>query len=241
MAIMQQQPIQGRTSSSSPPCLLTLPLELLLQIAGFLPLSSTLCLSLSCKPLYHALGPRTQSSLRIDEHRDQKLQFLDKLARELPRYLLCHACCTLHLRENNNKNVNNSNVDNNNKKHANAVSERPAPMHWHLYRACEKLPGGINCCQHYYLRYKLVQLALRTHNLTSPAHGIPVSVLAHSCTTTTWQGQRLEFELLPRIVDGRFMLRLRYRLHVTFHDGDGGGEEDVLSQVERLNGLCRHS
>ncbi|KAL2012109.1 hypothetical protein VTN00DRAFT_4827 [Thermoascus crustaceus] len=113
-------------------------------------------------------------------------------------------------------------------------------MYWHLYLSCEKLSGGINCCQHCYLRYKLVQLALRTHSLTSPAHGIPVSALAHSCVTTTWQGQRPQFELLPKIVEGRFMLRLRYRVRVTFANNDGDGE-DVLSQVECLNGLCQHS
>lgn len=75
-----------------------LPPELIIYMAQFLPLSSTVLFTLSCRAACATLGTRYWSSLRADDQRQQHIDFLSQLSKDLPPdYVPCYHCRVLHI------------------------------------------------------------------------------------------------------------------------------------------------
>lgn len=78
------------------PSLLALPVEILLSIRDFLPLSSAVCFTISSRHLLGGLGCKPLHSLREKDHASEKKRFLVALERDLPSWQLCHPCLLFH-------------------------------------------------------------------------------------------------------------------------------------------------
>lgn len=76
----------------------TLPLELILLIADFLPTESAVALSFSCRPIREILGPLHLKALQStsEEGKSHRAAFLSLLENDLPGYVACQACAKLH-------------------------------------------------------------------------------------------------------------------------------------------------
>lgn len=72
-----------------------LPLELIIYIAQFLPPESTLSFSLCCWPIYSILKSQYTKIIKDDQELN-RYEFLALLERDLPGYILCYHCRTLH-------------------------------------------------------------------------------------------------------------------------------------------------
>lgn len=88
-------PIRPRVISAAQCQLLALPVELLQDVASYLPASERISFTLACKALYSTLGSQVFSGLRKAD-RSELNNFLIILQRDLPRYRFCQPCATLH-------------------------------------------------------------------------------------------------------------------------------------------------
>lgn len=78
--------------------LAVLPYELIIYMAQFLPLSSTVLFTLSCRAACTILGTRYWTSLRAEDQHQQHFDFLSQLSKDLPPdYIPCYHCRVLHL------------------------------------------------------------------------------------------------------------------------------------------------
>ncbi len=73
-----------------------LPLEILLHIRDFLPLSSSACLVLCSRQMMTALGSQCLSSLRAGNQTMERRRFLIVLQKDLADWLLCYRCSLFH-------------------------------------------------------------------------------------------------------------------------------------------------
>ena len=73
----------------------SLPPELILHIAQFLPLESTLSFCLCCWPIYSLLKLQYVKIIKDDQQLD-RYKFLTLLERDLPDHILCYYCRRLH-------------------------------------------------------------------------------------------------------------------------------------------------
>ena len=87
---LQSRPIALESSSLG-----SLPLELILHIAQFLPPESTLSFCLCCWPIYSTLKSQYVKIIKDDQQLD-RYKFLTLLERDLPDYILCYYCRRLH-------------------------------------------------------------------------------------------------------------------------------------------------
>lgn len=78
------------------PELSSLPVEILLHIQDFLPISSAACLNLCSRHLKTVLGSRALDSLRAEDQIPERRGFLMLLQKDLPDWLFCHPCTLLH-------------------------------------------------------------------------------------------------------------------------------------------------
>jgi hypothetical protein len=97
----QSRPIALESSSLTRPIALessslsSLPLELILYIARFLPPESTLSFCLCCWPIYSILKSQYVKIIKDDQQLD-RYKFLTLLEQDLPDYILCYYCRRLH-------------------------------------------------------------------------------------------------------------------------------------------------
>lgn len=75
--------------------LATLPPELIVYIAEFLPFAAAASFSLCCTPVYSLIGAQYLEIIRNDED-FASFDFLTLLERDLPDHILCHYCKKLH-------------------------------------------------------------------------------------------------------------------------------------------------
>jgi hypothetical protein len=74
------------------------PHELIINMAQFLPLSSTVLFTLSCRAACAILGTRYWTILREEDQHQQHIDFLSQLSKDLPPdYVPCYHCRILHL------------------------------------------------------------------------------------------------------------------------------------------------
>ena len=80
------------------PMIASLPPQLWKRIADLASVSDAAALALSSKTLLDRLGEGYWKALELPEHRRDKINFLVRLNKDLPGYLLCFPCAKFHLR-----------------------------------------------------------------------------------------------------------------------------------------------
>ena|ERR1700761_7247144 len=102
---MSTESIRQNAVSSSIPPIYQIPVELLQEIANFLPIEAKACFSLTCKSVLHTIGKAcwTDSAItnRIYSSNDSyshypRSIFLDLLSRDSKEWVFCSGCSILH-------------------------------------------------------------------------------------------------------------------------------------------------
>lgn len=148
-----------------PLVLLDLPTEMVQYIASFMSISSVAAFALTCKAVRNTIGPRWDElqndpsrTLQSDE-RDCYTDFLEKLERDCPYFILCKFCCVLHRWY---------------RQEAPSKTEmvQSTPHYW-----CHIVDGVISICAKYSIHYIQVKLAMRRHRF-GPLWGISLDDFA---------------------------------------------------------------
>lgn len=182
-------------STSGVITLLGLPPELVLQIADFLPTTSTASFALCNKKFAAWLGRKSWKLLSEmdDKHR---IHFLSILSRDLPRHHACHGCIRLHL-----------------------SSSIPHPADFNAPRyphSCIPKINGVSYAYEgvtyisrfdslYKLRFPHIQLALKQHH-HGLDHGISLGELSHTDIRFTGRHVSL-FSVDARIASDELVMR----------------------------------
>jgi hypothetical protein len=177
------------SQASKPSRLTSLPGEIQLQILEKLSDSSQLSLGLTCKALWLAVHNENTGNLGIVLTGDNTYELLGLLSNDLPRYLACDGCKALHRRH---------------------VDEFWCINTGRLYKLCTSTLAAFPApCLGYVLSYEMLELALRFDELSSD-HGIPLALLSHQCDLHDFLAGFLpcKIEVLPRICEGRLLLRI---------------------------------
>ena len=167
-----------------------LSVEVWRRMASLLSPADAASLAMSSKTLRQKLGNDPLEALKRDDHRHQRIVFLHRLDKHLPRQLLCFPCAKFHLRTNPGKESLKADYV------SNALFKCPSTRTSFLPRM--RLVHGRE------LPYSFVQLALRAEKHTS-VHGISTESLSRrwSCKNSTWS-HRTRY----MVHDGRLLLRV---------------------------------
>ena len=165
--------------------LLELPLDLLFDIAGLLPVESQVALRMASKDLNRVLDPRPLQALRHD--RQLKGQFLRIMERDLPDMLHC-ACCNVLYKWRRHSSRSRSHMSVYPKLHGRDYSCRTCRRHF--LNDCNRedyhrhYTNGSCCCAGIFdgLGCEKDLVLLRHSNGPESKLGLPISVLNHECT-----------------------------------------------------------
>lgn len=201
---------------------LDLPPEIILQIAEFLPTTSTASVALCNKRFAAQLGSRSWNLLSGLESED-RIHFLSILSRDLPHRHACHGCIRLHL---------SSSIS-----HPANINAPPQPG------SCIQASArggysedGLVYISNYYSPYRMrfphVQLALKQHH-HGLGHGISLGDLSHT-EIQFIQGGVFLFSVDARIVSGQMVVRSQEWVISSQHP-----REHFLSRT-LTHGVCQH-
>jgi hypothetical protein len=178
--------------SDVPPKILeVLPQELILYMAQFMPLSSRILFTLSCRTTYAILGTRYWTRLWDKDQHQQHIDFLSLLSKELPSYVPCYHCRVLHLcRALPSRNI-----------------LRARPYYLYDSTACHKaeLKGRVGKYLHENFQFRTFQMAMKNYRL-----GLDYEVWLE-CLEYTFEGDILmqklgsDFTARVRIVDNSLL------------------------------------
>ncbi|KAE9381282.1 hypothetical protein N431DRAFT_505699, partial [Stipitochalara longipes BDJ] len=196
--------------------------EIILQIAEFLPTTSSASFALCSKRLAAQLGNRVWNLL-INLESEDRIHFLSILSRYLPRHHACHGCIRLHL--------------SNSIPHPANFNAPPQPD------SCippsvrsDFREGGRVLISNYFSPYRLcfphVQLALKRHH-NGFDHGIPLSDLSHTEIQLT-EGSVFLFSVDARIASEELVVRSQEWVVSSQHP-----REAFLSRTH-IHGVCLH-
>lgn len=193
---------------SKPSRLTSLPGEIHLQILENLSHASQLSLGLTCKDLWLVVHNENTGNLRVILTGNDTYEFLGLLSNDRPRYLACYGCKVLHKRD---------------------VDEFWCINTGRWYKLCSSTCAAFPApCLGYALSYEMLDLALRFDELSSD-HGVPLTLLSHQCNLHDFLAGFLpcKIEVLPRICEGRLLLRIDSFIEVDCTECPG-------DQAERL-------
>ena len=181
------------TKSHQPSRLILLPREIHLEILKHLTPAGRLSLAVTCKGLWEAVHMEYPHAFKVTMNEKDKVEFLGLMTDRYPRFLFCYCgCTTLHER---------------------LVDEFSIINNGGPYKLCATgtraaFPAP---CLHYALSYEMLDLVLRFEELTSD-YGVPASLLSHKCDLDDRATKPAQLpcrvEVLPRICDGRLLLRI---------------------------------
>lgn len=203
-----QQPSPEAIPSQTDSALCQLPTELLLLVNEALPVSSQVCLILTCKEINLSVGNKCTATLQSKKKRHhERRRCLELLARDCPLLLPCYRCMKLHQREmlfkNNSCSTFSGHID------AFGNMSRLHYAHVQLIMSLHERPY-----QHEVL---LSRLSRRERKILSALHR-PVK-------TYRWGGVRMESEL--RVVNKRLLLRRQVKRNI-----------DLQAEIDSLNWCC---
>jgi len=219
-------PTEGLLRSQKLPPFCSLPTEILLLVGEALPLSSQVCLTMTCKMLSYVLGDGPGIALRGKAKQDDdRKQYLQLLSREHPSLLPCFLCMILHPRES-------------------LLESNP----------CSRFAGCSDFYPTKALfQYAHVQLATRAHNI-SPHHGLSLDKIPSPLEHWTVRGKEprqsgIKTSSKLKIVNGRLLLKMEveakidvleeiegcWRAQLTFESGRAIASRELLSVIR-----CQH-
>ena len=186
---------------------LTLPNELIEDIAERLPPADLTCLSLICKRFQLLLRHRAKASL-ISE--DQKRNLLLRLEEELPDWLLCHRCSKLFPWRITQR------------KPQNRLYSQPMHHSCQRCRECTHDQGFSLCGNDHggvYFRRETRDLILRYYR-RGPEYGLPLSYIEHACCGVHPVTREISINMTfkPKIIDGNLMIWQTDELRVDLRD-----------------------
>jgi hypothetical protein len=171
-----------------------LPYDVIQIVYRSLPAAAKAALALTCHGFW---ANRDPAAIRqVQSSQVERTKFLSLLD-DNKGFLRCSACVTSHpLR-------------------GYEMEDTPTGLKLSGEGKCEKRTGEVRVCGHYKLQYRMLLLVFRAERLGAE-YGLPVSRLEHRCKIYPWPGQDLEMEthVKGRVVDGRLLLRLTYRIRV---------------------------
>ena len=162
-----------------------LPTEIIWSIAAFLPLSAAVSFTLTCRSVWFILGSQYLDRLQEDQPDGlDRLVFLDILQRDMPRHILCLDCQTLH-----------SGAQLEYLGSPCTKADYASSAHWYIYDGFTSVA--------FLLTMKLHRGSLNCDELLSSLSGSRTLLVRGAYDTT----HILHEEFVPRIADGRFLLR----------------------------------
>ena len=190
----------------------SLPVEILLRIRDFLPLSSAACLLVCSRYMVMALGNQCLNSLRAEDQIIERRRFLILLQKDLPDWQLCNRCSLFHPVR---------------------ASEGPqAGWRYGSEPPCVEENGYIYLTLDFNIRYENVQLLMdryrfgRSYTKELEALSFNFSRIHHDST--------LEGKIWGEIVAGQFLLRVSQRLCLL-------GPHSIRDIQNVLRPICPHS
>ena len=170
-----------------------LPHELIIYMAQFLPLSSTVLFTLSCRAACAILGTRYWTSLRAEDQHQQHIDFLSQLSKDLPPdYVPCYHCRVLHLCTI---------------RYSEHLPTRP--LYQYDVTQCHKAEvlGKVSKYIHEDFQFRTFQMAMKKYRLGLD-HELWLECLCRQSTTCTiMQKFPSEFKADARIVDSSLLFR----------------------------------
>jgi hypothetical protein len=170
-----------------------LPPELIIYMAQFLPLSSTVLFTLSCHAACATLGTHYWTSLRAKDQHQQHIDFLSQLSKDLPPdYVPCYHCRVLHFGTI---------------RYSDHLPTRP--LYQYDVTPCYKAEvlGKVSKYIHEDFQFRTFQMAMKKHRL-----GLDYKVWLEClcCQPTLYRIMQKfpsEFKVDARIVDSSLLLR----------------------------------
>jgi hypothetical protein len=208
------------STASSRARLTALPRELQFRIRGYLSPVSKVSLGLTCRDLWPLVSDQDTGALTITLTGRQKYELCCWLSIDHPRLLACYACKMLHKRD---------------------LEEFKYIFAGGLYQLCQNMPAAIHpsLCPQYALSYEMIELAVRFDQVSSE-HGIPLGLLSRQCNTHNFHrgspALPLGVEILPRICNGRLLLRIDSFTEVVDTETKCAGDQTE----EMFNEPCVH-
>jgi hypothetical protein len=170
-----------------------LPPELIIYMAQFLPLSSTVLFTLSCHAACAILGTRYWTSLQAVDQHQQHIDFLSQLSKDLPPdYVPCYHCRVLHLCTI---------------RYSDHLPTRP--LYQYDLTPCDKAEvlGKVSKYIHKDFQFRTFQMAMKKYRLGLD-HEIWLECLCRESTKCRiMQKFPSEFKADARIVDGSLLFR----------------------------------
>jgi hypothetical protein len=170
-----------------------IPHELIIYMAQFLPLSSTVLFTLSCHAACAILGTRYWTSLRAEDQYQQHFDFLSQLSKDLPpEYVPCYHCRVLHLCTI---------------RYSDHLPTRP--LYQYDVTPCHKAEvlGKVSKYIHKDFQFRTFQMAMKKHRLGLD-HELWLEFLCRESTTRRiMQKFPSEFKADARIVDSSLLFR----------------------------------
>jgi hypothetical protein len=171
-----------------------LPAEIIIYMAQFLPLSSTALFTLSCHTARATLGTRSWIRLWAEDQRQEHIEFLLQLSKDLPPYYVpCYHCRVLHSCK---------------RRHSGRPTPRDPLYGWHI-TLCQRAEtlGEVRKYIHEDFQFRTFQMAMKMHRL-----GLDHKFwLEHLCNTLTACRIKEKFPYLfkadTRIVDSSLLFR----------------------------------
>jgi len=170
-----------------------LPPELIIYMAQFLPLSSTVLFTLSCHAACATLGTRYWTSLRAEDQHQQHIDFLSQLSKDLPPdYVPCYHCRVLHLCTI---------------RYSDHLPTRP--LYQYDVTPCHKAEvlGKVSKHIHKDFQFRTFQMAMKKHRLGLDYELWLEFLCRQSTTCRIMQKFPSEFKADARIVDSSLLFR----------------------------------
>lgn len=168
-----------------------LPSELIIYMIQFLPLSSTTLFALSCRAASAILGTRYWTRLWAEDQRQQHIDFLLQLSKDLPPdYVPCHHCRVLHLCTI---------------RYSDHLRTRPLYQYDRTPCYVAEVRGKISKYLHRYFQFRTFQMAMKQYRLGFD-HESWLEFLG--CQPTAWRIMQKfpsQFKADARIVDGSLL------------------------------------
>lgn len=203
-----RQPSPEAIPSQTDSAFCQLPTELLLLVNEALPVSSQVCLILTCKRINLSVGNKCTATLQSKKKRHhERRRCLELLARDYPLLLPCYRCMKLHQRERLFENTSCSTFAG----HIDAFGNMSRLLYAHV-----QLIIGLHERPHQH-EVLLSRLPRREPKILSALHR-PVK-------TYRWGGVRMESEL--RVMNKRLLLRRQVKRTI-----------DLQAEIESLNWCC---
>ena len=163
------------------------------QIASYVSLADLASLALSCKAFSTLIGTAPWDALKLSENKEERLNFLARLDRILPKHLLCYDCGIYHVRSQ-----------------LGLETLKPTNITNHVYDCPhvtnpQKIFPRIRLTSGRTLPFSFHQLVMR-HHTHSPNHGIPVESISrrYRDKDSQWSHQTRYC-----VVDGHLLMRVQ--------------------------------